>query len=83
MDKSSSQISQDIANKETEINLASKDRDTVKLEINYFRREIHKLQIKIKELEDSLIKSECVVREKKTEHSILKDAFWTARNSGI
>lgn len=83
MEKSSSQISQDIANKETEINLASKDRDTVKLEINSFRREIHKLQIKIKELEDSLIKSECIVREKKTEHSILKDAFWSARNSGL
>jgi septal ring factor EnvC (AmiA/AmiB activator) len=83
MEKSSSQISQEIANKETEINLASKDRDTVKLEINSFRREIHKIQIKIKELEDSLIKSECVVRERKTEHSILKDAFWSARNSGI
>jgi len=83
MEKSSSQISQDIANKETEINLASKDKDTVKLEINSFRREIHKLQIKIKELEDSLIKSECIVREKKTEHSILKDAFWSARNSGL
>jgi len=82
MDKSSSQISQEIAEKEQEINLASKDRDTVKLEINSFRREIHKFQIKIKDLEDSQIKAEAIVREKKTEHSILKDAFWAARNSG-
>jgi len=82
MDKSSSEIGNLIAAKEQEINKASEDRDTVKLEINALRRKIHETQIEIKRLEDSQIKAEAVVRELKTAHSILKDAFWSARNSG-
>jgi hypothetical protein len=81
--KSSAEISQLISDKEQEINSASKDRDVIRLEINLKRREIHGKQIEIKQLEDALIKAEAIVREKKTEHSILKDAFWTARNSGL
>lgn len=83
MEKSSAEIGNLIAEKEKEINTFSKSRDEVKLSINALRREIHQKQIEIKNLEDSLIKAECCVREAKTEHSILKDAFWNARNSGI
>lgn len=83
MDKSSSQISQEIADKENEINLASKDRDTVKLEINSLRRKIHETQIEIKKLEDAQIRAEANVRELKTQHSILRDSFWQTKNSGL
>ena len=83
MEKSSAEIGQEIADKEQEINQSSSNRDKVKYAINRRRRWIHVLQIKIKELEDSLIKSECIVREKKTEHSILKDAFWRAKDAGL
>lgn len=83
MESNSAEISQKIADKEQEINKASKDRDEVKIAINSLRREIHKSQIEIKNLEDKLIKSECVVRERKTEHSILKDKFWSCRDAGL
>jgi uncharacterized coiled-coil DUF342 family protein len=81
--KSSAEIAQDIANNEQAINKAADNRDTVKMEINRLRREIHAKQIQIKNLEDSLIKAECVVRELKTNHNILKDAFWRAKDEGI
>jgi len=81
--KSSHEISLLIADKEKEINLCSKNRDEVKLAINALRREIHAKQIEIKLLEDKLIKSECVVRERKTEHSILRDQFWSVKESGL
>jgi predicted nucleic acid-binding Zn-ribbon protein len=83
MEKSSAEISQEITDKEREINEASKNRDEVKLAINAKRRTIHKTQMEIKDLEDSLIKSECIVRERKTEHSILKDLFWRVKSSGL
>lgn len=83
MNKSSSEISNLISEKEQEINEASKNRDTVKLEINALRRKIHETQIEIKRLEDAQIKAEAIVREKKIEHSILKDQFWTTKNSGL
>ena len=83
MSKSSHEISLEIAEKEKEINLACSNRDQVKLAINEKRRQIDKLRFEIRSLEDSLIKAETVVRELKTEHSILRDSFWSTKESGL
>jgi uncharacterized coiled-coil DUF342 family protein len=81
--KSSAEISQEVSNQENVINDYSKARDQIKIAINSLRREIHQKQIEIKNLEDNLIKAECLVREAKTQHSILKDEFWRAKESGL
>jgi hypothetical protein len=83
LDKSSAEISIQISEQEQLVNDRSKNRDIVKLEINSKRRDIHKTQIAIKDLEDKLIQAECLVREAKTELSILKDLFWRVKNSGL
>lgn len=81
--ESSHELSLQIAETEKEINLASNNRDQVKIAINALRREIHQKQIDIKNLEDSLLKAESIVRELKTKHSILKDKFWTTKEQGL
>ena len=83
MSKSSHEISLEISEKEKEINLACSNRDQVKLAINEKRRQIDKLRFEIRSLEDSLIKAETIVREAKTEHSILRDQFWSTKESGL
>jgi uncharacterized coiled-coil DUF342 family protein len=83
MSRSSHEISLEIAEKEKSINSACSNRDQVKLAINEKRRQIDKLRFEIRSLEDSLIRAETVVRELKTEHSILRDQFWSAKDGGI
>jgi septal ring factor EnvC (AmiA/AmiB activator) len=81
--KSSADISVEIDQVEQELLDAEKNRDTLDEAITQKRRDIDLLRVSIRDLENSLIKAKCLVREKRHEKELLSREFWRARNSGL
>jgi len=86
-EKMSERTSFDIDKERSECDLellsAEKARDVIETEIINRRREIDNLRIALRDLDTSLLKSKCVVRELKAKKAQLDRDFWSCRHSGI
>ena len=81
--KSSSEISQDIANKENELKKAIEADYIVEQAILNQQRQILNLQHSKKELEIARSKSNHTIKQIKLEISTMTKEFWNTKNQGL
>lgn len=81
--RSSADLSQDIANKEKELSQLLDNQQTIEQEILLFQRQILDLQGKKKDLEIDNGKAKHLIRKMNIEIKILTKRFWSVRNSGL
>lgn len=83
MEKSSSEISQDIADKENELKKHIEADYNVEQSILVLQKEILDKQGKKKELEISRSKSNYNIKQIKIDISTLTKSFWNVKNQGL
>ena len=81
--RSSADISQEVANKENELSEALENHFKVEQERLLISKEIIDLQSKKKEFEIAESKSSHIIKKIKIEISLLQKMFWNAKNSGL
>ena len=81
--KSSSELSQIIADKEKKLMELNNQEHIVEQEILKHQREILNLQLKKKDLEQALSKAKHNTRQMKLEISTVKSNFWNTKNQGL
>ena len=83
MEKSSAEISNEIAEKENELADILTNQQSIEQEILILQRDILELQRKKKDLEISNSKARHLVKKCTIEISLLKNKFWQVKNSGL
>jgi len=81
--KSSSELSQDIANAEQEEMKAIKSLATVSAAIQQYKRDILEIRLKMKDLEIAEDKGKLNIKELKLAVSTLTKSFWNTKNQGL